>query len=188
MWRIHNYCGKFPSLTTTVAIWHDEWITRLPVLFYFKLFLMHMENYHLSKSSATTTSPRLPAPTQHPSGQGLPAITIKRSRQRCAFSKAMGDSFGSLICFQLFFFVSFWCWSSSLFWEGVLFLKFISVLEAIFLGKQFWAYFRMWIYQNIFLYKLLNSFTPQNTALIFSDRQQVTADICYQRNDEDWRI
>lgn len=36
MWRIHNSSGNFPSLTTTVAIWHDEWITRLLVLFYFK--------------------------------------------------------------------------------------------------------------------------------------------------------
>jgi len=61
---------------------------------------MHMENYHLAKRSATTTSLHLPAPTQHPSGQGLPAITFKRSCQRCAFSKTMGDSFDSLICFQ----------------------------------------------------------------------------------------
>lgn len=38
MWRIHNSSGKFPSLTTTVGIWHDEWITRLLVLFYFNLF------------------------------------------------------------------------------------------------------------------------------------------------------
>lgn len=125
---------------------------------------MHMENYHLAKSSATTTSPRLPAPTQHPSGQGLPAITFNRSRQRCAFSKTMGDSFGSLICFQHYsaFFLSFWCWSSSLFFFflGLVF-KFISSEGISFFWKQFWAYFGMWIYQNTFLYKLLNSFTPK---------------------------
>lgn len=38
MWRIHNFSGKFSSVTTTVAIWLNEWITRLVVLFYFNLF------------------------------------------------------------------------------------------------------------------------------------------------------
>lgn len=141
---------------------------------------MHMENYHLAKSSATTTSPRLPAPTQHPSGQGLPAITFKRSRQRCAFSKTMGDSFSSLICFQhysaFFFFkllmlviITFF-----FFFLGLVF-KFRSS-EGISFSFFLEAYFRTQIYQNTFLYKLLNGFIPKilHLYLVTDSKSQPT--------------